>query len=238
MVNRKFSPEIYGQIDYFLDIGWSQSVIQKHMKANGVNISLGHISKIKNRKENNSENSPPVQRPGPKRFLDNRQTARLKQMASKKDPPVLKDMANTLNTTVRVIQSAIRDVLGGKLGGKPKGHFLTEPKKEKRRARAWALYRLLKCDQWKKIITSNEAWFYMTSQSGKRSVQYIFGNQTRKNCEVRTHQSHQKGVMVWAAISARGTFGPIFVELGAKIDQIYYTGWPRIMYRKVIVHSF
>lgn len=222
MVNPKFSPEIYGQIDSYLEQGWSFSVIQKHLKKRGLNISKGQISKIKNRDKENvhpRENRCP---PGPKATLDSRQLSRLRQMALKPNPPPLKEMADRLNSTVRITQYALAKKIKVRRVKKPKGHFLTDEKKEKRRVRAWPFYLELKCEQWKNVITSDEAWFYLSPETGQTEHQYLLPDQTIKDCEVRTHQAHQKGVMVWAAISYRGSMGPIFVEPGAKINQDYY----------------
>lgn len=222
MVNQKFSPEVYGQIDYFLSIGWSFTVIQEHLKANKVYISRGQLSKIKNRSKENVQPCVQANKPGPKPSLDTRQINRLRQMASKVNPPVLKEMAKKLESTVRITQYALKKDLGAKLVKKPKGHFLTDEKKEKRRVRAWKFYRELKCDQWSKVVTSDESWFYLSSKTQKTDSQYLFPNQTRADLEIRTHQAYQKRVMVWAAISARGPIGPIFVDPGAKINKDYY----------------
>ena len=197
-------------------------MIQDHFKTRGLSISKGHLSKIKNRDKENVKPDVLRDRPGPKPSLDNRQILRLRQMALNPNPPVLKEMANRLGTTVRVAQYALSKKINVRRVKKPKGHFLTDEKKEKRRVRAWPFYRELKCGQWKKVITRDESWFYLSSETGRTDHQYILPGQTRKDCEVRTHQAHQKGVMVWAAISARGPIGPIFVEPGAKINQDYY----------------
>ena len=212
MVNKKFSPEVYGQVDHFLDIGWSFSVIQKHFKDCGLKISKAQLSKIKNRSKENFDPCTFPRKPGPKLSLDSRQLSRLRQMASKPDPPVLKEMASRLNTSVRVTQYALANNFGAKLVKKPKGHYLTEEKVEKRRVRAWSFYRELKCGRWKNVVTSDESWFYLSAETCKTDFQYIFPGQTRADCELRTHQEHRKGVMVWAAISARGPKGPIFVK--------------------------
>ena len=49
---------------------------------------------------------------------------------------------------------------------KPKVHALTEAAIEKRYSRSWSLYNLLKKDNWKKYITSDEGLFYLSNRNG------------------------------------------------------------------------
>ena len=138
MVNQKFSPEVYGQIDPFLSSGWSLSVIRKHFSGHGLYISKRQLSKIKNRSKENGQPHPASSKPGPKSSLDARELSHLRRMVSKPDPAVLKEMANQLGVSERerVTQYALSKKLGAKLVKKPKGHFLNDEKKEKRRVQA------------------------------------------------------------------------------------------------------
>lgn len=84
------------------------------------------------------------------------------------------------------------------------------------------LYSKLRRDRWKQVITSDEAWVYLTNCGGKRKIQYITREETRTVCEPYSTSSHPKGVMVWLGISANGPTRPIFVEPGTKINAQYY----------------
>jgi hypothetical protein len=88
-----------------------------------------------------------------------------------------------------------------KLVKKPKGHALTPATILKRYKRSWPLYLRLRKDRWKRFITSNEAWFYISNSGGKRNVQYISRFGKRSDAEVQVHVAHPKGIMVWLAIS-------------------------------------
>lgn len=84
------------------------------------------------------------------------------------------------------------------------------------------MYRLLKCDQWRNFITSDEAWFYLQDYTGQRPIQWLKADQTRRDAESITSYAHKKGVMVWVGMSANGLTRPIFCEPGAKVNANYY----------------
>jgi len=79
----------------------------------------------------------------------------------------------------------------------------------KRQKRSWQLYRLLRKDKWKSVVSCDEAWFYLTNLGGKRSIQYLKEDQSRKEADLETTISHPKGVMVWVAFCSDGFFKPI-----------------------------
>ena len=93
---------------------------------------------------------------------------------------------------------------------------------EKRRCRSWPLYLRLRKDRWRNVITSDEAWVYLTDKGRKRSVQYISRDKERSDAEPAIHVANPRGVMVWVAMSANGLSRPLFVEPGAKINAEYY----------------
>ena len=109
-------------------------------------------------------------------------------------------------------------------GRSPNPKSMPFPKKtrEKRYRRSWPMYLRLRKDRWKKVVTSDEAWFYLLKTQGKTRVQYLKMSQKRSEAELQPAESHPKGLMVWVAFSATGFFKPIFVEPGAKINADYY----------------
>lgn len=84
------------------------------------------------------------------------------------------------------------------------------------------MYRLLRKDQWKQVITSDEAWFYLPEANGIRKVQWLKLSKTRSDAALATSCNQKKGVMVWIGISANGATKPRIVKPGAKIDSEYY----------------
>ncbi|GBN66134.1 hypothetical protein AVEN_168207-1 [Araneus ventricosus] len=77
-------------------------------------------------------------------------------------------------------------------------------------------------DKWRKFITIDEAWIYLSYTSAKSKVQYLSRDQKRRDLTPSTTVPHPKGVMVWMGISANGVTKPLFVQPGAKINSEYY----------------
>uniref|UniRef100_A0AC35UAF6 DDE_3 domain-containing protein n=1 Tax=Rhabditophanes sp. KR3021 TaxID=114890 RepID=A0AC35UAF6_9BILA len=105
---------------------------------------------------------------------------------------------------------------------KPKVHGFTDKNKKKRFDRAMPLYDLIKDGKYKKIITSDEAWFCLPGQAKQTDFQYILKSQNRSVCETVKKISHSKKLMVWVAFSVDRVFTPIFVKSEAKINKEYY----------------
>jgi len=226
MVNKKFSAETIGAIKELLKLKWSFRTIIKHFKKQNVSISIGYLSKIKNRKENSldEDNKPSKtkKKPGPQSLITKPKLARLKKMVTSTNPPTQIEMAKRLNVSKTTINSTIKKKLNLKSVKKPKCHHLSPDMIEKRRKRAWPMYRRLRENRWRKVITTDEAWFYLTNCNGKTRIQYISREKTRSVCEPYISQSHPKGFMVWAGISSSGVTQLRFVKPGAKINSDYY----------------
>jgi hypothetical protein len=106
---------------------------------------------------------------------------------------------------------------------KQKVHKLTSSNAEKRRRRAYGLYRQLANLLYKNFITTDESWFYLDGTQGKRKVCYI--KKSDPNYErmiIQQDSSRPKGFMVWAGISSHGKTYLRFVEAGVKINADYY----------------
>lgn len=221
MKRYKFDEQQIGEINTLLDLNWSYSVIIKHMASKGITISKGHLSTIKKSKENATKRPKKKKFTGPKPILTTRQVNTISRIIKLTDPPTQKSMASDFSVSPSLIRKTVKK-LGMKMVKKPKCHALSPASVEKRFKRSWPMYIRLNNDKWKNYVTSDEAWFYLTNVSGKREVQYISREKSRSTAEVFSLVSHPKGIMVWAAISSRGIFKPIFVSPGAKINADYY----------------
>ncbi len=218
----QLSPEIRAQVKCLLELKWSYSVILRWLGERGIKFSGAGLSKIKNKSENKVENGVKVEKRGRKSTLSERQLSSLKKMVENPNPPSQQSMAYRLNTTRDVVKYQIKKVLKKKLKKKPKGQVLTKSTIEKRHKRSWPLYLRLRGQRWTKVITSDEAWFYLSDTNQKTKVQYMSRGQKRSEMEVFTKASHPKGVMVWLGISAKGCTQPRFVTPGAKVNSDFY----------------
>ena len=79
--------------------------------------------------------------------------------------------------------------------------------KMKRAKRSWKLYLLPNNKKWKKYITTDEAWFYLSNCDGQRKVQYVGrGESESTRIPYYTKPSFVKGVMVRAGVSSNVIF--------------------------------
>lgn len=221
MKRYKFSEVQISEIHTLLDLHWSYSVIVKHMAKKGVVISKKHITNIKNSEENSPKKKNKKKQSGTKPILTTCQVNTMAKMIESPDPPTQKSMATKFSISPSLVRKTIKKI-GMKLVKKPKGHAISPAAVEKRFKRSWNIYLRLNNEKWMDYVTSDEVWFYLTDVNGKREVQYIEREKSRSTAEVFCHVSHPKGIMVWAAISSKGIFKPIFVEPGAKINASYY----------------
>ena len=209
-------------IKTLLNIGWSFGAIQQKLKKEGLSISKGYLSKLKRAEDGRLLGMQQrVARVGKLRRLSPANLVTLERLLRAENPPTQKYLANRFGCSTKCIRYAIRK-LAMRLVKKPKGHAMTQKTVEKRRLRSRPLYRRLCNERWRKYVTSDEVWVYMTHTGGQRSVQYISRDAKRSTAAVATHVEHPDGVMVWVAISAGGVSRPLFVKPGAKINAEYY----------------
>ena len=216
----KFTTEQVGGFKSILDLGWSLRHVQRYFKERNVDVSLGYLSVLRSGKDYHlkSSNSKPR---GRKPKLSPNQIRAILKRVDNVDPPTQASLAAQYNVSPSTICRLIKKSNRRKVK-KPRVHAMSPDTMEKRYRRSWQLYRLLRKNRWRRVITCDEAWFYLRTSQGKRGIQYLKLSQKRSEAEVQPHQQHPKGVMVWIAFSADGFFKPIFIEEGAKINSLYY----------------
>lgn len=226
MGRKRIDPIVEGQIRALLDIKWSERMIIQHLKKKKISVSKGVINRIKNREPKSSPVKENKRQKGVnfKKFND-RKMKKLGTMAKNPNPKTQTQIARALGVTQPVISYHINKSLNMKKKMKRLGHLLSPKNIENRRTRSWNLYRMLNNQKWRKIVTTDEAWFYVNNCNGKRRIHYV----SRDNSKLSNIQeyyerkeSNSKGFMVWAGISANGKTNLHFIEPGAKINSDYY----------------
>ena len=220
MVNRKFTPEQISRFKEILDLGWSLRRTKENFLKSGLNVSVTYLSDIRSGK-NRVDRTTAKKKPGPKPKLSAIQVRNILKRVDSSNPPSQRDLASMYNVSQTTINKTIKKH-NRRVVKKPKVHGISNDTIEKRYKRSWNLYRLLRKNRWKKVVTCDEAWFYLKDSRGQTSIQYLKADQKRNEAEVLTQVTHSKGIMVWIAFCADGFFTPIFVTPGAKIDSDYY----------------
>lgn len=216
----KISDEQIGVIKCFLRKSYSITAIQKELRQQGWDVSRASISRVRNDKLRSQKNKDGKENRGRKSKLTQRKIKWLNKELLKTDPPTQKHLANKLEVNERTVRYYIKK-FGLKKVKKPKCHAISEKSRQKRYRRSWPMYLRLK-KEYRKIITGDEAWFYINDGSGQRSIQYISRSQNRSDCTPFRRASNSKGVMIWAAISCQGKAKLRFIQPGCKINAKYY----------------
>lgn len=219
--NKKFSDLLIGEIRTFLQLGLSLRAIQKALKGKGIDISIAHLSNIKNGKEKKPGKVPDNFRTGPKQILSERQNIDLVAQVKSDNPPTQLALASKYHVSQQLISLQLKRN-GIRRLKKPVCHRINETTQEKRRMRSFALYKRLCADRWQKFITVDEALFHVNESGVQSQFQYLEQDQHRSELSVRETQNFPKGVMVFVGMSHKGLSKPIFVEPGAKISSNYY----------------
>jgi hypothetical protein len=213
------------KIAQFLGQNLTRNQIIKELAAQNIKISAYLVSTVKKEiegipiKRNGKSKSSPIGRP---RKLSKSQQSRLRKFFLKDNPPTIKFLAGKFDVSKPTIRY-YRDVIFKlKKLRKRRVHALDARSILQRRARSWWLYRLLIKKGWDKFITSDEKTFHLTTSSNQTDIYYVTDgeNHVRKIKKKSGHKA--RGIMVWAAVSARGKSSLIFVDTKAKVNADYY----------------
>ena len=218
------SPEVRARVRQLLRTGMTYRKIVSTCKSEGLSVSLSVINRIQNGYyDQPATASPMTPKRAPLRVMTASKLKSLENMANSTNPLTQRVMAKKLKISQTTVCRHIHTTLSRKTRKKPKVHALTARQVAMRCHKSRHLYRLLSKGQWRKYVTTDEAWFYVDESSGKRELQYVSRDERDPllECSVR-QEAHAKGCMVWAGISAAGKTRLYFVDPGAKINSEYY----------------
>ena len=225
MPRNLIDPTVEGEVRAFLGLGWSYGKIISELKKKNMKVSKGTIHNIKNR-DRIAMPLKEIQRKSGADFKKMNQNSikKLKNMVTKDNPKTQKQLATSFKCTQQNISYHINKTLNLKKKNKNFVHRLSDQNIENRRRRSLKLYKILNNQKWRKMVTTDEAWFYVNDFDGKRKIQYVSrdSTQARINLTICRKERFSAGFMVWAGISARGKTSLHFVSPGAKIDSKYY----------------
>ena len=224
MGRRPTDPKVVGSVLALLRAGYSEKMVIRELKKTNIEVTKGLIFRIKKKDKNVAENN---ENKAPKvnllRVMNRQKLKKLKKMASDSNPPPQRHMAKVLGTSQSNISHHINKTLNLKLRRKSLVHVLSPKNIENRRRRSLALYKMLNKSKWKNVITTDEAWFYITNCNGKRRIQYVSRDQKHPALEAyNRRERNAKGLMVWAGVSFNGKTSLHFVNPGVKINSSYY----------------
>ena len=227
MPRSKISDNVEGIVKYLLTKKYSYSVIQQELSEMNLNVSRSTISRIANQ-VGKQRQACLLNNQKPK-FYRRRHVAtpaivrRITSYINKENPPTISLMAARCHISVGTTFRTIRDVIHAKCRKKRPVHRLYPAVIEKRRSRAWGMYRRLCNEKYKNYVTTDEAWFYLDASQGVRDIYYVRSNGIPEEVKkIERNDLHPVAVLVWAGVSAHGKTQLRFIEHGSTITSRYY----------------
>ena len=227
MPRNKISDNIEGIVKYLLTKKYSYYVIQQELARMNLNVSKSTISRIANKVGKQRQlcllNSEKPKFHRRRHIATPSIVRRITSYINKENPPTISLMAARCHISVGTTVSIIRDIIHVRCRKKRPVHRLYPAIIEKRRSRAWRMYRRLSNDKYKNYLTSDEAWFYLDASQGIRDIYYV--RSTQLPSEIKKFEQndlHPVAVMVWAGVSSHGKTQVYFIEHGATITSKYY----------------
>lgn len=211
-----------GMVLSLLRQNMSNFMIRKQLKDQNFTLSNRYLTNLRREMRVGEENIDKVETRGRKPKLSKRQQSQLKQKLLKEDPDTVSKLADDFAITRGAVRY-YRDVKFGFLKRrKVRVHALTQRAMDQRRRRSWPLYLSLRDDRWKRWISSDEKKFILAICNNKSKIYYIDPKNPRPRVSLGRTPLGDRGVMVWAAVSANGKSKLHFVNPKVKIDSNYY----------------
>lgn len=216
-----------GIILYLLKKNVSYRNIQRELKGLGHDVSISTIHRVKHSIGKTRSVGSNKTSAGPYRRTPKKSTSdvirKVAMMIKRVNPPTQREMSKQLGVSQSTVHRIIKNVLHAKLRKKCKVHKLNASQIEKRRQRSWQLYRRLKCGKWKKIVTTDEAMFYMGGSYGRRRVCYVRkGHDDPSKLKFVKRDAFAPGFMAWAGVSFHGKTEIRIIPKGVKVNSQYY----------------
>ena len=181
MPRNKISDNIEGIVKYLLTKKYSYYVIQQELARMNLNVSKSTISRIANKVGKQRQlcllNSEKPKFHRRRHIATSSIVRRITSYINKENPPTISLMAARCHISVGTTVRIIRDIIHARCRKKRPVHRLYPAIIEKRRSRAWRMYRRLSNDKYKNYLTSDEAWFYLDASQGIRDIYYVRSTQ-------------------------------------------------------------
>ena len=181
MPRNKISDNIEGIVKYLLTKKYSYYVIQQELARMNFNVSKSTISHIANKVGKQRQlcllNSEKPKFHRRRHIATPSIVRRITSYINKENPPTISLMAARCHISVGTTVRIICDIIHARCRKKRPVHRLYPAIIEKRRSRAWRMYRRLSDDKYKNYLTSDEAWFYLGASQGIRDIYYVRSTQ-------------------------------------------------------------
>lgn len=200
----------------------SYSVIISKLKEQQISVSKSYISKLKTGSGKVAKKSISTRKVGRPAKLTKVQLSRLRKKLLRPNPPTITQLSRDFGLSrVQIIYWRDKKFRLKKYR-KRRVHALTERARQQRRSRSWPLYMALRKNKWMKWITSDEKTFVLWTCNDKSEIYYREPDDNRSPLTLPRTPQGAKGLMVWAAICAKGKSKLYFIPPKTKVNSSFY----------------
>lgn len=207
--------------------GIAYRAILKRLKAENINLTIGTISNVINRKGKKRLASDS----GEKFELDRVRIKRtpamvstIKNMCQRKSVPTQESMAKVLGCSIATVNQVIHEDLALKTRKKAKGHRLNERQIANRKTNVRKLSRsYVNSKHYEFLVTIDESWLYLDDCNKTNPICYVKNREDIENQDIiTTHELGGKKIMCIGILTGRGPIPLQFVKQNVKINSSYY----------------
>jgi hypothetical protein len=170
------SPETKGHILALSAQKFSQSMIIKELGRQNIRVSKGTVSRLLKNHNNGAENQG-TNKPGERKqrrptICTPQIVKKVKEFIKSDNPPTQMEMGRRVGASAASINHLIHKVLGQQKTMKPKVHHLTDRMIAQRKERALNFFNLINNENFKDILTMDEAMLPLNYMNGKTDFFY------------------------------------------------------------------
>ena len=226
-MTRVRDPKVEKAILMLHSIGKSMRKISKLLEKKILKRSPSTILSII-RKNSDQAKTPtkPVKRltnPGSPKIRTKDLVQKVKRDIDKRNPLSQRKIAKKHNISQKTVNRLIHEDLHAVVRKKYPVHALSDKQIAQRYEIGRRFLEFLGGERYKKIITVDECWIYLSNTGGERRIYYEFkGTKNPESWTKYWKKQHPIGVMVFMGVTFYGKSKLRFVKPDAKINQDYY----------------
>ena len=207
-------------------VGKSSYEISNVLKERNIKLSPSGVSRMIARNSGKSKKKAKrtkrTMNPGSPKVRTKTLMRKVKEDLKKSNPLTQREVAKKHGVSQRTVWRIAHEDLQGVVRKKCRVHALSHAQVAQRLERGTLFLQYLEGEKFKKLISVDECWVYLTTCNGIRRIYYQFkGEQTEESWRKFWRVSHPKGVMCFMGVSYWGKTSLRFVEPKAKINADY-----------------
>ena len=176
------------------------------------------IARNSGKSRGNAKRMKRTMNPGSPKVRTKTLVKKVKEDLKKSNPLTQRQVAKKHGVSPRTVWRIAHEDLQGGVRKKCSVHALSHAQVAQRLERGTLFLQNLEGEKYKKLVSVDECWVYLTTSNGIRRIYYQFkGEETEESWRKFWQVSHPKGFMCFMGVSYWGKTSLRFVEPKAKI---------------------